>query len=158
MKNIRKNNIMRKDSEWSAIDGDLCKIIEFTPLATIKNGKIIASNKTEPYAFIILECKKLPEQTQGFICHKIDFQHLWAAFKERGVKQDEEVLIIWSKKHYNNKLYAIFTAFLPKLWVMICSKGSFELETNESYKPELTGEARWSVIKPIIDWKPKVME
>ena len=27
---------MRKDSEWGVIDGEPCKVIEFTPLATIK--------------------------------------------------------------------------------------------------------------------------
>jgi hypothetical protein len=83
--------------------------------------------------------------------------HLWSAFKERGVKQDEEVLIFWSKKHYK-KVYKTFSAFLPRLWVMVCPRGAFELETNPDYRPELKGEARWNATKPIIDWKPEVMK
>ena len=148
---------MRKDREWSVIDGEPCRIIEFTPLATIENGKVITLNKTEPYASVILECKKLPEQTKGFICHKMDFQHLWAAFNERGVKENEEVIIFYSKKHL--KSYAkLFSVFMPRLWVMICQKGTFELMTNPDSRPELQGEARFLAERPIIEWKPDVMD
>ncbi|KPJ55640.1 hypothetical protein AMJ49_06680 [Parcubacteria bacterium DG_74_2] len=150
-------NILRKDSEWSVIDGEPCQVISFTPIATIKNGKVLITNKTEPYASVILECKKLSGEIKGFICHKMDFGHLWAAFKDRGIKDNEEVIIFYSKKHF--KSYAkIFSAFMPRLWVMICHKGAFELMTDPNSKPELQGEARFLAKKPIIDWKPKVME
>lgn len=153
-----ENSNLKKDKEWSIIDGKPCKVINFTPLATIENGKVIASNKTEPYASVILECKKLPQQTKGFICHKMDFQHLWAAFKERGVRENEEVIIFYSKKHYKLKLLRFLPGFWPKLWVMICQKGAFKLITDSNYKPELQGEARYKAEKPIIDWKPEIME
>jgi hypothetical protein len=38
---------------------------------------------------------------------------------------------------------------------MVCSKGAFELETDPNFKPELRGEARWNVARPIAVWKPK---
>jgi hypothetical protein len=123
-----------KDSQWGVIDGELCRVINFVPLGSIKDGKVLPLNKKTPYGSITLECKKLPGKITGFITHKIDFKHLWLAFKERGIKQDEEVLILWSKKQYK-KIYKIFSAFLPRLWVMICPKGAFELETNPDYKP-----------------------
>ncbi len=148
---------MRKDSEWSVIDGEPCKVINFIPLASIENGKVITPNKTEPYASVILECKKLPQQTKGFICHKMDFQHLWTAFKERGVRQDEEVIIFWSKKHLKD-FAKIFSVFMPKLWVMICQKGAFELMTDPESRPELQGEARFLAERPITEWKPEVMK
>ena len=156
--------ILKKDSEWSVIDSEPCRIIEFTPLASVRNRKVVVTNKTEPYASVILECKKLPQQTKGFICHKMDFQHLWSAFKDRGVQQNEEVIIFYSKKQLKN--YAkIFSAFMPRLWVMICQKGAFELmaeevekRTDSNWKPKLSGEARWNAIKPIAEWKPGVMK
>lgn len=149
--------ILRKDSEWSVIDSEPCRVIEFTPSASVENGKVISSNKTEPYASVIFECKKLPQQTKGFICHKMDFQHLWAAFKERGVRQDEEVIIFYSRKHF--KSYAkFFSAFMPRLWVMICQKGAFELMTDPNSRPELRGEARFLAERPIAEWKPEVMK
>ena len=145
-----------KDSQWSVIDGEFCRVIDFVPMASIKEGKIFAIDKTTPYASVLLECKRLPTKVTGFITNKIDFMHLWSAFKEKGVKQNEEVLILWSKKHYK-KVYKIFSAFLPRLWVMVCPRGAFELQTNPGYRPELNGEARWNATKPIIDWKPEVM-
>ena len=143
-----------KDSQWSVIDGELCRVVGFVPIASVKEGKILDIGKT-PYASVVLECKKLPTKIKGFITHKIDFMHLWSVFKGRGIKQDEEVLIFWSKKNYK-KAYRTFSAFLPRLWVMICHKGAFELQVDPEYKPELTGEARWNATKPIIDLKPKV--
>lgn len=148
--------ILRKDNEWSVIDSEPCKVIDFTPAALIQNEKVLAPNKTEPYASVILECKKVPDTIKGFICHKMDFQHLWAAFKERGIQQDEEVIIFWSKKHLKN--YAkLFSVFMPKLWVMVCKKGAFELMTDSNSQPELQGEDRYLAEKPIIEWKPEVM-
>lgn len=152
-----ENSELRKDNDWSIIDSEPCRVIEFTPLASVENGKVVVSNKTEPYASVILECKKLPQQTKGFICHKMDFQHLWVAFKERGVRQDEEVIIFWSKKHLKS-FAKFFSTFMPRLWVMICQKGAFELITNPNSQPELQGEARFLAEKPIAEWKPEVMK
>lgn len=148
---------LRHDKEWSVIDSEACRVISFTPTASVENGKVIASNKTEPYASVILECKKLPQQIRGFICHKIDFRHLWAAFKERGVSENEEVIIFYSKKHLKNYV-KFFSVFMPGLWVMICPKNAFELMTNPESRPELQGEARFLAERPIIDWKPEVMK
>ena len=146
-----------KDSQWSAIDGELCRVVDFVPIASVEAGKIFAIGKT-PYASVVLECEKWPTKIKGFITHKMDFIHLWTAFKERTIKQDEEVIVVWSKKHSKNIIYKIFSTFMPKLWVMVCPRGAFELETNPGYRPELKGEARWNATKPIIDWKPEVMK
>lgn len=149
---------LRKDSEWSVIDGVPCRVIDFNPLALIKDGKVLAINKTTPYASITLECKKFPKNITGYITHKMDFKHLWAAFKERTIKQDEEVIIFWSKKHYKLKLLRFFPGFWPKLWVMICRKNTFEMLTNPNYQSGLGGEAEAMYTLPIIDWKPEVMK
>ena len=81
-----------KDSQWCTIDGELCRVIDFVPLGSIKDGKVLALKKWTPYASVTIECKKFPEKITGFVCHKMDFLHLWSAFKERGIKQNEEVL------------------------------------------------------------------
>lgn len=164
MKYIMENIHLRKDSEWSIIDNEPCRVIEFTPMASVQNGKVLTPNITEPYASVILECKKIPNTFRGYICHKMDFQHLWAAFKQRGVQEGEEVIIFYSKQQLKN--YAkLFSAFMPRLWVMICRKGAFELmaeeierRTDTNWKPELSGEARWNAMKPIAEWKPDVMK
>lgn len=93
--------ILRKDKEWSLIDSELCLVTDFSPLAEskVEGGIVISPEKNVPYASIILDCKKTHEKITGFICHEIDFFHLWAAFRERGiVEEKEEVLIYWSVK------------------------------------------------------------
>ena len=157
------NIVLIKDSEWSVIDGEPCRVTSFGTLGSLidVNGKVRPMDKTTPYAVITMECKKLGKNVTGYITHKEDFRHLWMAFKDRKVKDDEEVIICWTKEHYKVHSWVgkkLYSAFMPKLWVMVCSKGAFELMTNSNYKPELSGEARWNAMKPIIDWKPEVME
>ena len=98
-----------------------------------------------------MECKKLGNNITGYITHKVDFKNLWAAFKTRGGKEDEEVLVFWTKKHY--KKFVFSSIFMPKLWVMICPKGAYDLLINPDAKPNLGG-------KPmiVVDWKPEVMD
>jgi len=146
-----------KDSEWDRIDGEICRVIDFSPLAVVKNGKIQRVD-IMPYASVRIECKKTPNKILGYINYKEDFKHLWIAFKEKGIKRNEEVLIIWSRNHYTFKWLKLFSLFFPKLRVMICPKGAYELLTNPEWKPELTGEARAKASLPILDLKSKIME
>ena len=157
--------VLWKDSEWSSIDGELCRVSYFGPLGSFVevNDKIHAMNKTMPYARVTIECKKFGKNVTGYITHKEDFKHLWMAFKRRKVNDNEEVLVVWTREHYKartwvgKRLFSLFSIFLPKLWVMICPKEAYDLWIDSSYKPELWGEARWNAMKPITQWKPEVM-
>lgn len=147
------------NKQWSVIDGQFCLVKGFVPMTTVNDGEVASIDKTSPLASLHLVCSKLPNtQITGFICHKIDFLNLWKAFKERGINSNEEVIIAWSAKHYKNALFRFMSPIMPRLWVMICPKGAYELITNPDSKPELTGEARAKASLPIIDWKPEVME
>jgi len=147
-----------KNYDWNVIDGEACRVLEFQPMGSaIKEGKVQAMDKSTPYASITLECKKYPNKITAYITHKMDFQHLWEAFKERGVKDNEEAIVSYSKKFF--KSYAkIFSSFMPKLWITICPKGAFELMTDPENRPELQGEARFLAERPIAEWKPEVMK
>ncbi len=106
---------LRKDSECSVIDGEPCRVIDFTPLASVENGRVVAPNITDPYASVTWECKKMPSATKGFVTHKMDFANLWAAFKERGISDNEEVIIIWTAKHYKYKFLKFLSPAYPKM-------------------------------------------
>lgn len=155
---MTENITLLKDGEWSLIDGEVCHVIDFVPMGTVKDGKVVAMDTTTPYASIHIECKKLSEQITGFIAHKTDFINLWKAFKGRGIGENEEVLIMWSAKHYKNIILKGLSCVMPKLWVMICPEGAFELMTDQNSRPELQGEARYLAQKPITEWKPEVMK
>lgn len=151
---------VRKDSEWSVIDGEPCRVIDFTPLASVQNGKVVAPNLTDPYALVTLECKKVSNMIKGSITHKMDFAHLWAAFKERGISDNEGVIIFWSTKHYKYRFLKFLSAIYPKIWVTIWPRGAWEILVNLNRKPELTDEAILNTLGrgPLAAWKPEIME
>ena len=156
--NNKNEEILLTNKQWSEIESKMCRILEFNPIASIENGKITTSNTTTPYASISFQCSKESKIFKGFITHKEDFKVLWAIFRERKIDNNEEVLFFWSNEHYKNIFYSLLSKFMPKLWVMICKKSSFEIHTNPNFKPELTGEERWLASQPIEDFKPDVMK
>lgn len=132
--NNKNEEILLTNKQWGKIESQICRIVEFTPTASFENNKITTANPTSPYASISFECDNEPETLKGFITHKEDFKALWNIFKERTINNDEEVLFTWSNKHYKNIFYSLLSNFLPKLWIMICKKSSFEIHTNKNYK------------------------
>jgi len=144
-----------KNKDWNLIKDQWLRVIEFNPLAKIENGKIVALSLTTPYALIKAEGKNFPQKINVFITHKIDFTNLWKAFKENPLTENEEVLIICPGKS-SKAVFKLFSAVMPKMVVMICSKDAFKLEADSNYKPELTGEARWNAMKPIEEFKPDI--
>lgn len=126
-------------------------------MAEIKSGRVHAPNRTMPYAAVTFECSKMPQQVEGFICHKLDFKNLCEAMKAKSLSEDTEVLMFWNKKHL--KGYArLFSRMMPRFCFMLCPKGAFELLTDNAHRPDLRGEARYLAMKPIMQWTPEVME
>lgn len=137
------------DNDWSIVDGEPCRVIDFN-LSGLNPNSVF-------YASVVFECKRFPKQFVGYIAHMLDYRHLYEALNKRRVRKNEEAIFFWTKRNY--KSYAkILSHFMPRLWVMIYAKGAFELLSDPNFKPELHGEARWNAEKPIIDWKPRVMK
>jgi hypothetical protein len=157
MKHSESKIVLLKDNEWSQIDGEACRVTDFAPLGSVVDidSKVQAMDMTTPYASITMECRKLGKNITGYITHKIDFRHLWAAFKERTVRENEEVIIFWTTKNYKRFIPSFG---MPRLLVWVCPKGAFELITDKTYKPELSGTARFYATKPIVELKPDVMK
>jgi hypothetical protein len=138
--------IVGKDIPFSLIDCDLLKVIEFIPQV---------KSTLNPYAFVTVEGTKFKGEAILPLFQKTDFLNLSEAWKQK--KGEEEVLVFWTTKKYKNFIFNLFSAFLPKLWVRICPKESFEIETNKTYMPELSGEVRYRATQAIKEWKPEVI-
>jgi hypothetical protein len=149
--------VFRNDRDWSVIDAEPCRVKAFTPWARVEKGQVVAfGGMTAPYASIEIECDQLPDGATGFITHQIDFLHLWSAFNERGVAEDEEVIVFWTKKKLRTSA-RLFSTFMPKLWVLIFPKGAFDLMNDPNSMPELTDAEYRRLQSPLVDWKPDVM-
>ena len=154
--NTGNEEVLLSNKQWSRIDSKMCRILEFHPFASVEDGEILSITGF-PYASIVFQCSDQPGILNGFITHKEDFRVLWSIYRERGIGSDEEVLFFWSSRHYKNALYSLLSGSMPKLWVMICRKSSFEIHTDPKFRPDLTGEARWLASQPIEDFKPDAM-
>lgn len=166
-----------KDNDWAPIDGQLCFVTAFTPMAKVENGSVVAMSAGTPYASVRLRCERSADDITGFISHKTDFAMLWAAFKQitavpgthvevhspeelnpAGLGEDREVWLVWTRKNYRGAV-RLFSRFLPRLVVMVSRKGAFELAVDRTgrVRPELKGEARAMATLPLVTWTPKVM-
>lgn len=166
-----------KDKDWASIDGRLCLVTDFVPLARVESGRVRAMSQTTPYASVRLKCEDSPDDITGFIGHKTDFAMLWAAFNERtvvpgtrvevrsaeelnpnGLGENEEVWLVWTRKNYVATA-RLLSWFLPRLVVMVSRKGAFELVLDREgrLRPDLKGEARFKAEAPLVTWTPKIM-
>lgn len=166
-----------KNKDWESIDGKICLVTGFVPMAKVDNGSVVAV-ASMPYASVRLRCERSTDDITGFIAHKIDFLTLRAAFNERtavsgtrvggrgleqlnafGVGESEEVWLVWTRKRYRGAA-RFFNAFLPRLIVMVSPKGAFELMLDRTgiVRPDLKGEARALAGLPLATWTPAVMK
>lgn len=154
---MAEQRVLLKDRNWHVLNGDACRIVDFTPMAGMRNGEVHAFNKATPYAAVTFECAKIPGRVKGFIYHRLDFLNLTEAMEEMSRREDTEVLMFWSKAHLSG--YArLFSKFMPRFYIMLCPKGAFEIITDNAHKPELSGQARFFAKRPILKWTPEVMK
>jgi len=167
-----------KDRDWEAVEDEVCLVTEFVPMAKMVSGKVVAVDQRTPYAAVRFRCPRVEGETTGFVTHKIDFAMLWRAFNVRGdvegtrtelgafdkpfndegIGSNEEVWFLWSKKKKYRRGLGLFSGAFPRLVVMVSPRGAFELLTNQSLRPELSGEERFRAEAPLATWKPLVME
>ena len=71
------------DDDWATIDGRLCLVATFVPMAKVQGDSVIAMSATMPYGSVHIKCEELLDDITGFITHKTDFAMLWTAFNAR---------------------------------------------------------------------------
>ncbi len=142
------------DKEWSLIDGEPCRVVQFEPLGRIERG-VLQAPKGMPYASVVLECEKVQGPVRGYITHEIDFRNLWAVFELRTIGENEDVIIFWSRRHYRARWLRYFSRVFPKLIVTVYPKGHLRVLNNPELKP--ASMSYGEVFKPIIELKPDLM-
>lgn len=151
---------------WGQIKGEFCRVKSFLPFAEVEKNKIKAPPIPTPYAILSVEnSKKLPSEGAFLpVGHKLDFKHLWECFEERGIKEDEEVLVVYFPEapsniygsnvpNFTTKIFK--SVVFPKLHIMIYKKGMLEKLYDEKYQ-EKVGYMKFFIeeAKPIKEWKP----
>jgi len=147
-----------RDEDWRPLDGQICRVIAFRPMAgRVEGTETKSSSRSLPYAAIEIESPVLDEPTTGLITYKLDFRHLWEAFNVRGVADDEEVLVIWNKSNLRRGSRWLARS-MPGLVVWICRKPAYQLINDPTFRPELSGLERHHAYSPIAEYKPDVFD
>ncbi|KKQ91137.1 MAG: hypothetical protein UT17_C0017G0010 [Candidatus Woesebacteria bacterium GW2011_GWB1_39_10] len=141
-----------KDIAWNKINGKFCHVFSFTHHASVRNREIESTGVSIPYATLTLECEEVSEHIECPIIHKLDFVHLWKIFKERGGREDEEVLV--SRYKYITVLGKLFSPFLPKIHIWIYKKGSYNNFTSKSWQEKTHAEELAMAARPIVEVNP----
>jgi hypothetical protein len=146
-----------RDEDWRPLDGEMCRVHSFTSLAGVVEGtEVKSSTRRLPYASIEIESRLLSELVTGYITHKLDFQHLWEAFNDRGIADDEEVIVIWNKSSLRG-ISRWTSRAMPGLLVWICRKGAYEIATDPRPSAGLEPSAWFEAVSPIVKWEPEVL-
>lgn len=149
--------LIGRDIPFKAIDKEVLKAKRFGQLSKVIDGKVQAFAPNMPYGFVEVEGEAFEGSAMLTLVHKDDFLHVWQAFEERGIGDDEEALVIWTDSNYKNKVFSVMKSAMPKVIVWICPKGAYKIMHDQTYKPELTGEARFRAKAPIVEIKSEVM-
>ena len=151
----RETPLIGRDIPWKAIEGAMCKITHFTPLAIIEAGKIKAQSRAMPYALLSVESPELPpelpKELSMPVSNKVDFLNLWEVFQQRGVNADEEVLVAHVSFYHNWLLKLLLSPFMPWLHIYIFPKGHLE----EACDPNFHSNNLREWFTPIARFRPK---
>ena len=145
----KERPIFGKDIPWKDVREKMCRVIEFTQLAKVENGKVIAIDRTTPYGFLTVECEGLSGEAIIWVGHRLDFLHLWEAFGQRDEAKGEEVIVVPLPHKWN--------PFLPILLVWLLPKDGFKKTLHPELR-EKTGRAGALELMPIAEWKEGVQE
>jgi hypothetical protein len=114
-----------KNIPWETIEGKHCRVKHFTPWANVEAGKVKAFSSSMPYALLVVECPKVFQEASLSVDHKLDFLNLWEIFMVRGVKAEEEILVVYAPLK-RSAVTRLFSGIFPKLIIYIYPKGSLE--------------------------------
>ncbi|MDD4874658.1 MAG: hypothetical protein PHE15_06785 [Dehalococcoidales bacterium] len=155
MDNMKQDEslIIGRHIKWEEIQGIFCKVLQFVPLTIVESGKVQELSDNSPYASLIIECPNLFKEAYMFVFNKEDFLNLWEVFKERGVEDQEEVLVVYDP-FKGSIISKLFSRTVPSLLIQIYPTGSLiAIRDFYSIKNELVGKV-WSspIPKAIAEW------
>lgn len=149
--------LIGRDIPYKSIDKDVLQVNRFGELSRVEDGKVQAFPKNLPYGFLEVEGEHFEGAAMLPLVHKDDYLHVWQAYEERGIKDNVELLVVWTDSNYKNKVFSTMKKAMPKIVVWICPKGAYRIMHENDYMPELSGEARFLAKAPIVEIKSEVM-
>lgn len=126
---MRKKSIatVGKTIPWNEINGKPYRIVKFKPRAYFWGGKVRGTSLFRAHAEVTVDAALFGPQEQLVIPinHKVDFANLWEVFRNRGLSEREECLIV-RKVIKPRGLGATPESGWPQFLLMVCAIGGLE--------------------------------
>ena len=75
--------LLGRDIPWEQVEGEFLRVVYFAAFGTVEQGRVKAFSAMAPYASLDVECPVLEQCCRMYVTHRVDFLHLWQAWKER---------------------------------------------------------------------------
>ena len=97
-----------------------------TSLGSIVEGKAVPPGSGQPYGLLTVEMPKLSGHTTALVAltHREDFLNAWMIFNDRGLAEDEELLVSYCPPQ--KLLFRLAASILPRLMFQVYSAGNLE--------------------------------
>ena len=157
--------ILSHDSQWKMIENEMCKLTNITMLSIVEGKGAVRMGESPHYGIISFRCNG--SDFQGYIDHEIDFVNFVYAHTTMKIEEKtgnkKEVLFMWTRTKYSNRLIHFFSLGLPKFCMMICNEGSYKMWSfTWAELKKKNGPLKFSVIAEMCEatkiWKPEIME
>ncbi len=150
--------LIGKDVPWKQFEWHFFRVERFLPFSYIEQGKIKKTAKFIPYASLRVYDPDFNFEDDDIelllpVLHRLDFQHLWEVYKERGVTPEEEVVVIYEPPSGAKRFLG---KTLPHLRIRVNPRGSIEysyrvmMKQNEDFNWEDYRERT----RTIVEWDP----
>jgi hypothetical protein len=130
-------------------------VVAFQPFGEVVGEKVKAPPVRMPYANLTIVCSKLDSAVTWPVSHRVDFVHLWQAFRVRPLDADEEVIVAWSSSDRTRFIDRVLGSFLPRINVVVYPKGSYANFNDPTWNERVRGVARALAMQALASWHAK---
>ena len=114
-----------QEIQWGQIEGDLFRVMRFTPMATAAGGKVTESVGRMPYGLLKVESPILNQPARIPVNHRDEFLNLWDIYQDGdGMKEGTELLV--SYLPYRGFLGFLTRMIQPRLHLRVHPAGELE--------------------------------
>lgn len=130
-----------REIQWNEIEGDLFRVIRFTPMATAAGGKVTESVGGMPYGLLEVESPILNQSARVPVNHRDEFLNLWDIYQGgTGIPEGAELLV--SYLPYRGFLGFLTRMFQPRLHLRLRATGELErYYADDSHWKQPSGRA-----------------
>ena len=138
-----KELLVGKDVPWDHIRQRFLLVRQFTPFASLEDGKINGPGGFTPYGLFGGTCEADLQPLMVPITHKVDFQRAWDIFRVRGIEDNEEGLVVYAPQS------GLFSAFKARFAFRVFPKGWLQAVLEDK-----KGEDNPYLIRAILRYDP----